>query len=94
MFSFTVQPLILVTDDRTETICILPSTRSVPIAQFAGKLKGALEELGSSCSYLDQGALARHLGKHSFQRIGKLKLNGWLQDHEVRSCSVDLGLLG
>ena len=77
-----------------ETVCILGSTRSVPVAQYAGKLKASLEELGASTSYLDQGTVMRHLGKHAFARIGwvtsdysirhsKLKIAGWLADQEV-----------
>jgi len=53
-----------------ETVCILGSTRSVPVAQFARKLKSSLEELGASTSYLDQGTVVRHLGRHAFARIG------------------------
>jgi lysophospholipid hydrolase len=59
-------------DGVVETVCILGSTRSVPVAQFAGKLKTSLEELGASTSYLDQGTVMRHLGRHAFARIGSV----------------------
>lgn len=51
-------------------MCVLGSTRNVPVAQFAGKLKNALEEIGASTSYLDQATVMRHLGRHAFARIG------------------------
>lgn len=70
------------TDINLKTVCILGSNRSVPVAQFAGKLKNSLEELGASTSYLDQGTVMRHLGRHAFARIGKLKIAGWLADQE------------
>lgn len=53
------------------------------MAQFAGKLKTSLEELGATTSYLDQGTVIRHLGRHAFARIGKLKVAGWLADQEA-----------
>ncbi|OXM79313.1 lysophospholipase NTE1 [Cryptococcus neoformans Bt63] len=75
-------PGLPTTDMNLKTVCILGSTRNVPVAQFAGKLKNALEEIGASTSYLDQGTVMRHLGRHAFARIGKLKVAGWLADQE------------
>ncbi|OCF45992.1 lysophospholipase NTE1 [Kwoniella heveanensis CBS 569] len=69
-------------DVNLKTVCILGSNRNVPVAHFAGKLKTSLEELGASTSYLDQGTVMRHLGRHAFARIGKLKVAGWLADQE------------
>jgi lysophospholipid hydrolase len=69
-------------DVNLKTVCVLGANRNVPVAQFAGKLKNSLEELGASTSYLDQGTVMRHLGRHAFARIGKLKIAGWLADQE------------
>nr|XP_019012887.1 lysophospholipase NTE1 [Kwoniella pini CBS 10737]OCF51668.1 lysophospholipase NTE1 [Kwoniella pini CBS 10737] len=76
------------TDVNLKTVCILGSNRNVPVAHFAGKLKTSLEELGASTSYLDQGTVMRHLGRHAFSRIGKLKVAGWLADQEQHFRSV------
>ncbi|WVQ85079.1 lysophospholipase NTE1 [Cryptococcus sp. DSM 104549] len=70
------------TDVNLKTVCVIGSNRNVPVAQFAGKLKTSLEDLGASTSYLDQGTVMRHLGRHAFARIGKLKVAGWLADQE------------
>ncbi|KGB75028.2 lysophospholipase NTE1 [Cryptococcus deuterogattii R265] len=75
-------PGLPTTDMNLKTVCVLGSTRNVPVAQFAGKLKNALEEIGASTSYLDQATVMRHLGRHAFARIGKLKVAGWLADQE------------
>lgn len=75
-------------DVNLKTICVLGSTRHVPVAQFAGKLKTALEDLGAKASYLDQGTVMRHLGRYAFARIGKLKIAGWLADQEQHHRSV------
>ncbi|ODO05143.1 lysophospholipase NTE1 [Cryptococcus wingfieldii CBS 7118] len=69
-------------DVNLKTVCVIGSTRNVPVAQFASKLKNALEEVGASTSYLDQATVMRHLGRHAFARIGKLKVAGWLADQE------------
>ncbi|WVW84836.1 lysophospholipase NTE1 [Kwoniella bestiolae CBS 10118] len=76
------------TDVNLKTVCILGNNRNVPVAHFAGKLKTSLEELGASTSYLDQGTVMRHLGRHAFARIGKLKVAGWLADQEQHYRSV------
>ncbi len=65
-----------------------------------------MEELGASTSYLDQGTVMRHLGRHAFARIGlvlphliedlltkdcrKLKIAGWLADQEVKTPRGDV----
>lgn len=53
-----------------ETVCIIGTNRSVPVAKFAGKLKTSLEEIGGATSYLDQATVMRHLGRHAFTRMG------------------------
>lgn len=78
----------LTPDVNLKTVCIIGTNRSVPVAQFAGKLKTSLEELGATTSYLDQGTVIRHLGRHAFARIGKLKVAGWLADQEQHFRSV------
>ena len=75
-------PSSLTKDINLKTVCIIGRDRNVPVAQVAAKLKTSLEELGASTSYLDQGTVMRHLGRHAFARIGKLKIAGWLADQE------------
>lgn len=75
-------------DMNLKTVCIMGANRHVPVAQFAGKLKTSLEELGAATSYLDQGTVMRHLGRHAFARIGKLKIAGWLADQEQHHRTV------
>ena len=72
----------IVSDVNLKTVCILGTNRNVPVAHFAGKLKSSLEDLGATTSYLDQGTVMRHLGRHAFARIGQLKVAGWLADQE------------
>lgn len=67
-----------------KTVAILPSSKSVPVDAFAKRLQAALEDVGAPTSYLNQGTVMRHLGKHAFSRMGKLKVAGWLADLEQR----------
>ncbi len=68
-----------------KTIAILPVTRDVPIAAFASRLQNAFEEVnGQPAAYLNQSRVMGVLGKHAFNRMGKLKLAGWLADQEER----------
>ena len=67
-----------------KTVAIVPVHKNVPVDAFARKLQSALEDIGAPTSFLNQGAVMRHLGKHAFSRIGKLKVAGWLADLEQR----------
>ncbi len=67
-----------------KTVCILPSTRNVPVAAFAQKLRNALEDIGAPTSYLNQASVMRQLGRHAFSKMGKLKVANWLAEQEQR----------
>lgn len=71
-----------------KTIAILPSTRNIPVEDFAKKLHSALENIGTTATYLNQTAVTRHLGRHAFTKMGKLKVAGWLADQEQRYRTV------
>ena len=62
-----------------KTVAILPSSRNVPVAAFAKRLRLALEDIGASTAYLDQATVTRHLGRHTFSTMGKLKVAGWVR---------------
>ncbi|CAE7220765.1 unnamed protein product [Rhizoctonia solani] len=67
-----------------KTVCILPSSRDVPVVVFATKLQAALEDMGAPTSFLTQASVTRHLGRHAFTKLGKLKAAGWLAEQEQR----------
>ena len=61
-----------------KTVAVLPVSRNVPIEAFARKLQTALEGMGASTSYLNQTIITKHLGRHAFTRMGKLKVRNLL----------------
>ena len=63
-----------------KTVAIFPANRNIPIETFAKRLQSSLESIGASTAYLNQASLSRHLGRHAFTRMGKLKVAGWLAD--------------
>jgi lysophospholipid hydrolase len=67
-----------------KTVAIIPSSRNVPVAEFAKKLQAALEDNGAPTSYLTQAVVTDQLGKHAFTKMGKLKVASWLADQEQR----------
>ncbi|KZT38510.1 patatin-domain-containing protein [Sistotremastrum suecicum HHB10207 ss-3] len=67
-----------------KTVTILPVSTHVPISAFAKKLHLALENMGAATSYLSQASVMNHVGRHSFTRMGQLKVAGWLADQEQR----------
>ncbi|KAG8694796.1 phosphatidylcholine and lysophosphatidylcholine phospholipase [Ceratobasidium sp. 395] len=67
-----------------KTVCILPAARDVPVVVFATKLQAALEDMGAPTSFLTQASVTRHLGRHAFTKLGKLKASGWLAEQEQR----------
>lgn len=68
------------------TIGILPVTAGVPVVEFAGRLHTALTQIGTpnGATMLNQGAILNHLGRHAFNRMGKLKLSQHLADLEEK----------
>ncbi|KAF2429202.1 lysophospholipase NTE1 [Tothia fuscella] len=66
------------------TVCILPVTSGVPVVEFASRLVNALTQLGTSVVSLNQSAILNHLGRHAFNKMGKLKLSQYLADLEEK----------
>ena len=71
-----------------KTVAIMPVSRNLPIEAFSKKLQVALESIGAPTAYLNQASISRHLGRHAFTRMGKLKVAGWLADQEQRYRTV------
>lgn len=68
------------------TVTILPVTAGIPVVDFASRLVNALTQLGMAQGVvsLNQAAILNHLGRHAFNRMGKLKLSQYLADLEER----------
>ena len=68
------------------TVAILPVTMGIPVAEFASRLMNALNQIGTPNGVvsLNQGAILNHLGRHAFNRMGKLKLSQYLADLEEK----------
>ncbi|KAK7409548.1 phosphatidylcholine and lysophosphatidylcholine phospholipase [Neonectria punicea] len=68
------------------TVAILPVTAGVPVIDFGNHLMNALAQVGpaNGATSLNHAAILNHLGKHAFNRIGKLKLSQYLADLEEK----------
>ncbi|KAH8732520.1 patatin-like serine hydrolase [Phaeosphaeriaceae sp. PMI808] len=68
------------------TVTILPVTAGIPVVDFASRLTNALNQIGmpQGVVSLNQAAILNHLGRHAFNRMGKLKLSQYLADLEER----------
>ena len=67
------------------TVGILPVRQGIPIMEFAKKLqRGIAVGVGAGCQLLNQERVLETLGRHAFNRMGKLKLAGWLSELEER----------
>jgi len=64
------------------TVAILPVTAGVPVVEFGSRLMNALTQIGATngVASLNQAAILNHLGRHAFNRMGKLKLSQYLAD--------------
>lgn len=71
-----------------KTVAIVPVTSGLPAKEFATRLLRAIATIGQTSILLDQAAVLKHLGRHSFNKLGKLKLSGYLTDLEERYHSV------
>jgi lysophospholipid hydrolase len=66
------------------TVGILPVRDGIPIVEFANRLQSALAQIGVSVISLNQAAIFKHLGRHAFGKIAKLKLSQYLADLEEK----------
>lgn len=68
------------------TVAILPVTGGIPVVEFASRLVNALHQIGlpNRVVSLNQAAILNHLGRHAFNRMGKLKLSQYLADLEEK----------
>lgn len=68
------------------TVAILPVTAGVPVVEFGQKLLNALIQVGApnGATSLNHAAVLNHLGKHAFNKMGKLKLSQYLADLEEK----------
>ena len=68
------------------TIAILPVTAGVPVVTFGSRLLAALTQVGvpSGVTLLNQENVFHHLGRHAFNRMGRLKLTHYLADLEEK----------
>lgn len=68
------------------TVAVLPVTAGVPVVEFGNRLMNALAQVGTpnGATSLNQAAILNHLGKHAFNKMGKLKLSQYLADLEEK----------
>lgn len=68
------------------TVAVLPVTAGVPVVEFGNRLLAALSQIGvpSGVSLLNQAIILSHLGRHAFNRMGRLKLAQYLADLEEK----------
>ncbi|KAF6844480.1 patatin-like serine [Colletotrichum musicola] len=68
------------------TVAVLPVTSGVPVIDFGNRLMNALAQVGpaNGATSLNQSAILNHLGKHAFNKMGKLKLSQYLADLEEK----------
>lgn len=68
------------------TVAILPVTAGVPVVEFGNRLMTALAQVGTrnGSTSLNQSAILNHLGKHAFNKMGKLRLSQYLADLEEK----------
>ncbi|KAG5982789.1 phosphatidylcholine and lysophosphatidylcholine phospholipase [Claviceps digitariae] len=68
------------------TVAILPVTAGVPVVEFGSRLMNALAQVGppNGATSLHQAAILNHLGKHAFNKMGKLRLTQYLADLEEK----------
>lgn len=72
------------------TVAILPVTSGVPVVEFGSRLMSALTQVGppNGATSLNQTAILNHLGRHAFNKMGKLKLSQYLADLEEKHSLV------
>lgn len=73
-------------NDNLRTVAIVPVTAGVPVVEFGNRLMNALTQIGlhDGVTSLNQASVLNHLGRHAFNKMGKLKLSQYLADLEEK----------
>ncbi|KAI6093576.1 lysophospholipase NTE1 [Hypoxylon rubiginosum] len=68
------------------TVAVLPIRSGIPVVEFGNRLMNALAQVGTpnGATSLNQAAILGHLGKHAFNKMGKLRLAQYLADLEEK----------
>lgn len=70
------------------TVAVLPVTAGLPVNDFGQKLLSAYNENNHSAVLLNNASVLSYLGRHAFNKMGRLKLSGYLADLEERYKAV------
>lgn len=70
------------------TVSVIPITEGLPVAEFGDKLFNAYTDLGNNAFLLNGATVLHRLGRNAFNKIGVLKLSGYLADLEERYQTV------
>lgn len=70
------------------TVSIIPITEGLPVSEFATKLFTSYKDIGHQVFSLNIATVLHKLGRNAFNKIGGLKLSGYLADLEERYQTV------
>ncbi|CAN6603613.1 lysophospholipase Nte1p [Trichomonascus vanleenenianus] len=70
------------------TVAIVPITYGLPVSEFGNKLMSAYEDNNHSAVQLNNSSVLSYLGRNAFNKMGRLKLSGYLADLEERYQTV------
>lgn len=70
------------------TVAVVPITEGLPVSEFGHRLLTAYNEIGHSTYMLNNATVLSYLGRNAFNKVGRLKLTGYLADLEERYKTV------
>lgn len=70
------------------TVSIIPITEGLPVSEFGNKLFNSYKDIGHQVFSLNISTVLHRLGRNAFNKIGVLKLSGYLADLEERYQTV------
>lgn len=76
--------LPLAPDSSYKTVAVVPITAGLPVIEFAEKLFNGFQDNGVTAMLLNNATMLTYLGRNAFNKMGLLKLSGYLADLEER----------
>lgn len=67
-----------------KTVAVVPITAGLPVTEFAEKLFNGFHDNGVASMLLNNATMLTYLGRNAFNKMGLLKLSGYLSDLEER----------
>ena len=76
----SIHDMHMASESNFRTIAVIPITEGMPVTEFGQKLLAAYKDNSHKAIILNNASVLNYLGRHAFNKMGRLKMSGHLTD--------------